>query len=66
MVLYLLDQKPSGMRGRMTKDLHPDFLLGKAPAVIRTSRLIQLILSYNGDSTDPILRKRMTSDKIGG
>ena len=44
-------------RGK-NKDLHPNLVCDKAPAVICTTRRVQLILSYNGDSTDPVLRQR--------
>ena len=50
------------------KDLHPDLVVDEAPAVICTTGRVQLILSYNGDSTDPILRQRTgftCSRKIG-
>ena len=41
------------------KDLHPDLVCDQAPDVIgTTTRLVQLILSYDGDSTDPVLGQR--------
>ena len=40
------------------EDLHPDLVFDQAPAVIWTSGRVQLVLSYDGDSTDPIFRQR--------
>ena len=46
------------MGGERNKDLHPNLVFNKVVAVIWIARRVQLILSYNGDSTDPILCQR--------